>query len=240
MEIQEDRDVIYRCIPVENMEVNRYWMCDEGRFNYHYVGDKSRINTPRIGKESSDWKQTLAKATQVLSGAKSVSVLVGSDLTLEEAQQIQKWAGESLKNAKIVHFGTPGINSSDQDGHEDEILRMKSKTSNLHGMEKLGIQSMGAQAPQSDVTVVFRGGRAFLPDLKNTKAVGIGVFFDTEPQSFEAILPGLSFAEKSGTIVNFEGREQKLQKAINAPSTCRGLDWTLQELMKSSSTGESA
>jgi predicted molibdopterin-dependent oxidoreductase YjgC len=44
--------------------------------------------------------------------------------------------------------------------------------------------------------------------------IGVGVFFTDEAKLFETILPGASFAEKDGTIVNFQGKEQKLKAAI--------------------------
>jgi predicted molibdopterin-dependent oxidoreductase YjgC len=44
--------------------------------------------------------------------------------------------------------------------------------------------------------------------------VGIGVFNRPDVAKFEAILPGCSWAEKNGTIVNYEGREQTIRRAI--------------------------
>ena len=35
-----------------------------------------------------------------------------------------------------------------------------------------------------------------------------------ESQAFSAVIPGLTFAEKDGTIVNFQGKEQKLRRVI--------------------------
>ena len=42
----------------------------------------------------------------------------------------------------------------------------------------------------------------------------MGVFMEDEWKGFDVILPGPSFAEKNGTIVNFQGVEQKLKAAI--------------------------
>ena len=63
---------------------------------------------------------------------------------------------------------------------------------------------------------MIRGGRAVLPDLKGASTVvGIGVFTQAQAAKFAVILPGAAFAEKDGTILNYENREQKLKKAVN-------------------------
>src|SRR3954470_10345208 len=46
MEIHEDANVIYRCVPRENLEINKWWLCDEGRFNFHYVNAEDRVVDP--------------------------------------------------------------------------------------------------------------------------------------------------------------------------------------------------
>lgn len=45
--IEENQDRIYRLKPRENMEVNRWWMCNEGRYGYHHVHDDRRLTGPR-------------------------------------------------------------------------------------------------------------------------------------------------------------------------------------------------
>jgi NADH-quinone oxidoreductase subunit G len=47
MEIQSNRNTIYRMRPRHNPEVNGYWMCDEGRLNYQFVNE-NRITHPTI------------------------------------------------------------------------------------------------------------------------------------------------------------------------------------------------
>jgi predicted molibdopterin-dependent oxidoreductase YjgC len=45
----------------------------------------------------------------------------------------------------------------------------------------------------------------------------VGVFAKNEAEKFAAVLPGATFAEKDGTIVNVQGKEQKLKRAIVPP-----------------------
>ena len=218
IELHQDMNKIQRTIPRENMDVNKWWVCDEGRFNFHYVHDESRILAPSK-KEGSDWKQdpwsaTLEGARASLKGKKP-AILVGSDLTLEEGKLILDFAAKHFPGATVAHFGTPGIASSAEDGPEDQILRRKSKTSNLHGMEKLGIKGFSSMPAGADAALVFRGGRAKLPAMKGVSTVvGVGVFNAGEVGAMSFVLPGTTFAEKDGTIVNHDGREQKLKRSI--------------------------
>jgi NADH-quinone oxidoreductase subunit G len=216
MEVQHEGNVVYRCVPRENLEINKYWMCDEGRFNYNYVQDPSRIVNPmkRSGDSwlVSQWEDLLAGLRSDSAGA-GVMFLVGTDLTIQEMKAIQETAKTLAPKATILSFGNPGVESSAQDGPRDQILKMKSRTSNLKGAEALGIQPL-LGAAKSDVVVVFRGGRAEVPRIEAKKTYGVGVFLEKERNHFQVILPGLSFLEKDGTIVNHQGTEQSLKRAL--------------------------
>ena len=72
--------------------------------------------------------------------------------------------------------------------------------------------------------LLIRGGRAVLPKgLDGVRTVGIGVFMKPEAEKFAAVLPGATFAEKDGTIVNFDGREQRLRRAVAPPGGSKQL-----------------
>ena len=217
MEIQHENNTIYRCVPLENMEVNKYWMCDEGRFHYHSVQREDRITEPTMIKgqqfEELGWRSAIQQAQDLLSG-KKLTLLVGTDLTQEEGRLLQQFLPEHFPGAEIFSFGTPDIPTSEQDGPADPILKRKSKTSNLHGFEKLGFKPLTKLPSGTEVVLVISGGRAVLPSLNGVQAVGMGVFFKGDSASLSIILPGLSFAEKDGTIVNFQGKEQRIRRAL--------------------------
>jgi NADH-quinone oxidoreductase subunit G len=226
MEMQHEANMVYRCIARENQDVNKYWICDEGRFNYHYVQESDRLTEPAMQSggslQMSVWKDSVLHARNALQG-KKVAVLIGSDLTLEEAKLIQQFVPGKLPGAPIFHFGTAGIVSSKDDDAADSLLKRKSRTSNLHGMEKLGIAGFNGLPAGVDAVLVFRGGRAELPKLSGVKIVAAGVFKRAEAEKFEAVLPGIAFTEKDGTIVNFMGMEQRLKRAIVPPRECKSV-----------------
>lgn len=242
MEIHQDNNAIARCLPRVNMEINRHWLCDEGRFNFHYVGDKKRVKEPSVASAQTiaktDWGSAIDAAKSTLAG-KRVAVLVGSDLTQEEAKLLQDFVSANLSGAQMFHFGTPGIKSVADDAPADNILKRKSKTSNLNGMEKLGLKGFDSMPAGTDAVLVIRGGRAVLPDLKGLPAIGVGVFNETAAAKFKAILPGTAFAEKDGTILNYQNREQKLKRAVLPPGQSKALSEILMmwKNRKSSATG---
>jgi NADH-quinone oxidoreductase subunit G len=235
MEIHQDNNTIHRCVPRVNMEVNKYWLCDEGRFNYHHTQDETRIVEPVAGGAPLDWFAAIDAAKDAVKGGK-LTVLVGSDLTLEEAKLLQEFLPRELPGAPVFHFGTPGIRSAADDGPEDRILKRKSKTSNLHGLERLGFKGFDG-ALSTDRALVIRAGRAQLPKLGGAKVVGVGVFRAEEASGFAAVLPGTAFSEKDGTIVNFEGREQKLKRAIVPPGASKQLGEILMMWANRRATG---
>lgn len=231
LELQQDGNVVFRCTPRTNMEINKYWLCDEGRFNYQYTMDRARITDPmRLGKKT-EWMDAVTTLKAETKG-KKVAILVASDLTLEEAKMIQDFSTKDFPGAPILHFGTPGVTSSSQDADADKILKRKSKTSNLHGMEKLGLKGFESMPSGVDAALVFRGGRAVLPKL-SVPTYGIGVFMDEEIVGFKAVLPGTSFVEKDGTIVNYQGKEQRLRRAVNPVGQSKQLSEILMLWMHS-------
>ncbi len=232
IELQQDNNVVYRCTPRTNMEINKYWLCDEGRFNYTYTMDRARVLDPMIGNQKTDWSSAVSQLKSGTQG-KKVAVLIGSDLTLEEGKMVQEFVSKNFSGAPLRHFGTPGITTSAQDGDADKILKRKSKTSNIHGMEKLGIKGLESMPAGIDAVIVFRGGRAVLPKLSGISAYGVGVFTDEEALSFKAVLPGTSFVEKDGTIVNYQGKEQRLRRAINPMGQSKALAEILMMWMHS-------
>ncbi|MBI4924743.1 MAG: (2Fe-2S)-binding protein [Bdellovibrio sp.] len=226
MEVHEERGTVYRCVPRVNLEINKYWLCDEGRFNFKYVNSENRLTEPSIKSAQKfdfcDWSTAIEKSREFFQGKKT-TVLVGSDLTQEEIKLILDFIPKQISVLSFFHYGTPGVLFSKDDGPADRILKMKSKTSNLYGIEKLGLTGFEKYSPQTGAFLVFRGGRASVPDLGGIPTVGIGVFQKTIIENFKIILPGTTFVEKDGTIFNFEGVEQKFKRAILPPGQSKNL-----------------
>jgi len=230
MEVQQEGNIIYRCVPRENLEINKYWMCDEGRMNYHYTQDGNRILAPRSKSNAISWDEAIEALKEKITGKKP-TFLAGSDLTQEELKTLSEYINAYHSGSHLYHFGTEGVFTASQDAPLDKILRMKSKTSNLMGAEKLGIKPISEFSSSSDTVIIVRGGRAdlkvALSRVKAKNLIGVGVFLENEVENFDLILPGTAFTEKDGTIVNHQGREQKIKRAILPKSTVKTLSEVL-------------
>src|SRR5512138_978036 len=74
--------VIKRIMPRQNEEVNAIWICDKGRFAYHYTDPANRLNRPQVRKEGklarSSWDTATEQAGQAFARAKSDLLVIAS------------------------------------------------------------------------------------------------------------------------------------------------------------------
>jgi len=89
--------VIKRVMPRQNEEVNEIWMCDKGRFAYHYTESKDRITRPMIRREGKltrgSWDAATRQAGEALVAAgKKLLVLASGRLTNEDLYNLKALA----------------------------------------------------------------------------------------------------------------------------------------------------
>lgn len=83
------RDVIKRIMPRQNEAVNEIWICDKGRFAYHFTESEQRLTEPMMRKGSElvavSWDEALQAAASRLkkAGEKTVT-LAGGRLSNED------------------------------------------------------------------------------------------------------------------------------------------------------------
>ena len=74
--------VVKRVMPRQNEEVNEIWLCDKGRFAYHYAEGKGRLTKPMIRKEKklarSSWDAATKLAAEKFSKDKKDFVVLAS------------------------------------------------------------------------------------------------------------------------------------------------------------------
>ena len=81
--------VIKRVMPRQNEEVNEIWLCDKGRFAYHYAESKDRLSKPLIRKEKklarASWDAaTKLAAEKFLKDKKDFVILASGRLSNED------------------------------------------------------------------------------------------------------------------------------------------------------------
>ncbi len=74
--------VIKRVMPRQNEEVNEIWMCDKGRFGYHYVESEERLARPYVRKEGklarTSWDTATQQAGEAFGKAKANFLVLAS------------------------------------------------------------------------------------------------------------------------------------------------------------------
>src|SRR5207248_1382832 len=87
--VDTNKNVVYRLRPRENPQAQGDFMCDEGRFGYHYVNDNNRFKRPLARKDGqltpAPWATILHELRQKLAGAGRLAGVVSPFLTCEEA-----------------------------------------------------------------------------------------------------------------------------------------------------------
>jgi NADH-quinone oxidoreductase subunit G len=92
---------LIRTTPRFNPDVNDYWMCDIGRFDYGWIEGEERLNRPFVRTEAgllepADWTEAttkLADRVSALGGPASIRFLVSAHASLEELFLIGRLGG---------------------------------------------------------------------------------------------------------------------------------------------------
>jgi NADH-quinone oxidoreductase subunit G len=231
----QDGGILFRLEPRINMEVNKWWMCDEGRYGFHHVHSPSRVMGPTDLRDGSPkglmWGDAIPAVQGFVQGAKSIAFFVCADATLEEAQTLQK----AFPTAEFFAY-SPTVNSSTEDKPLDHLLRRKDKSPNLKGLEAIGFKPYASFDPKKYELVFFVSAGKVRPPYglaKHVKkAVGLGVFLKEELLGYQFILPGPSTYEKAGTFVNFKGIRQSFHAAIPPVGMSRPLASLVSALLQ--------
>jgi NADH-quinone oxidoreductase subunit G len=92
---------LIRMTPRFNPDVNGYWMCDIGRFDYRWIEGDDRLQRPLLrtdagALEPTDWRNAIAKVAERVSaagGAASLRFFVSAHASLEELAVIGRLGG---------------------------------------------------------------------------------------------------------------------------------------------------
>ncbi len=80
--------VIKRVLPRQNEAVNEIWICDKGRFGYHYAESGDRLEQPLIRKDDQlvpvSWDEALDLAAAKIKDSASLVTLAGGRLSNED------------------------------------------------------------------------------------------------------------------------------------------------------------
>ncbi|MGB9672887.1 MAG: NADH-quinone oxidoreductase subunit NuoG [Anaerolineales bacterium] len=109
--VSKGRVAIKRIMPRQNEKVNEIWICDKGRFGYHYVESEERLTQPLLRKEGKlspvSWEEALELVASRFRQAESeLLTLASGRLSNEDLYNLRKLT-EALKGrtALYTHMG---------------------------------------------------------------------------------------------------------------------------------------
>ncbi|MCB1275168.1 molybdopterin-dependent oxidoreductase [Prosthecobacter sp.] len=242
MEIGARGDTIYRQTPRDNNDVNSTWMCDSGRLDFHFVNSEFRLTDPMVktgGKhEIASWKTALNNIATALAGKKGeeIAIIASARMTNEELFFVKHLAAQ---------LGTTNVDVIPRTGGADEYLRADDLNPNTTGAKLiLGIEP-GAKI--AGITELMSRGRlrAVLAFGENLLKAGfeqkdlekvpfiasLHILANASAELSDVVLPGTSYAEKRGSMINVTGRLQRLNKAVKAPGNARDTWEILRDLI---------
>jgi NADH-quinone oxidoreductase subunit G len=219
---------ILRLKPRYNPFVNQWWLCDEGRFGYEFL-NRERIEYPHLHRgdqpELSDWETVLDQVALAIKtslerhGSESIGVIASPQLTNEDLYAIRKVFSEMI-GTEHIGFRNPW----EKPGYQDDFLIRADKNPNSRGAQELGmdaeVREILEKAASGQITILF----VFQHDFVDSEAqellreaqylVFLGTNWNTTASAAHVILPSAAYAEKDGTFTNFEGRIQRIKKAV--------------------------
>lgn len=229
---------VYRITPRENKEVNSCWMPDSHRLNFHYLDSPARLTEPQLRGESGvravAWREAMGEVRERLAAipGSAVALVASARMTNEEMFLVQRLARQ---------LGTGWLDVVPRVGEADGLLISADRNPNTLGAKLiLGVTEPGRRLAALREALRQRSVRALLVFGEDLLEAGFAVedlagldFLLTSQilangttEAAHAVLPGAAWAEKRGSMINVQGRLQRLNQAVAPPGLARD-DWEI-------------
>ena len=220
---------VARLKPRFNAEVNKWWLCDAGRYGFGFVDAPDRLAVPaqREGGTSTDatWEQGIAAVAGALRRLPpaQIGVIASPKMANEDLFALRRLL--DLRGiTQVASQVSPRVA-----GDEDDFLIRADKNPNSLGAELLGFgadaRTVIEAAGQRRLKFLWVFGHDLLagalPEgdvLEALRVVDTVVFTGSNVNWTSAhshwVLPAAAWTEREGTYTNFEGRVQRFRTAI--------------------------
>lgn len=228
-----DERMHYRIKPVQDDEVNGHWMCDQGRLTYKAQNLENRLEFARYLEGEKKKEGSIEQAIQALSDkikntpSQDIALLVSAQYTLEEYRAVFEYFVKECGVKKIYQWRDQEENREDFDG----LLLRGDRNANTQGLLKVFKEYAFSKNIENEFEACLKSGAttiiALCPEFPETfgsleKDLAALSKFDyvslwTTQNSMATqidaanVLPLKSTFEKSGSFVNYEGKERKLE-----------------------------
>lgn len=239
---------VKRLKPRYNPEVNQWWICDAGRYDYKYHDENRVLAARKSGAQVSE-ETVLKEIAAKLKASKKTAVILSPQMTNEELYLARKLFRDELKLQHLY------LVSPKKDGFSDDILIKADKNPNRKGAENLGfaeatekLESLFALSAKGeidgwivfgqDLLSLYPKAREVFSKLNWSLFVGSN---ENEVSKLAAfVLPSATSVEKEGTWTNFDGRTQAFRKVLEPVGEAKSEIQFLAQLGALVSSGWSA
>jgi len=230
---------VARLKPRFNADVNRWWICDDGRYGFGFVDAPTRVGTPvRRGEAEAleiSWDDAIAAVVATLARYRpdEIGVLASPRMSNEDLFALKTLV--AARRITRLAFAVPAATPGD----EDKLLIRSDKDPNSRGAELIGFGGDAAALLADAQAGRLRCLWIFHHDLfasawpaAETRAalhrldalIWSGTNAGATSELAHLVLPSAAWVEREGTFTNFEGRVQRFRTAVEPFGSARP-DW---------------
>ena len=240
-----NKDIVYRLRGRENLDAQGYYLCDEGRYGFHYANSEMRHRRPLVKKSPAAVSEAVKAARKGIEDsaylkAKGTLAVMSPFLSVEEAFLFATYFKGLSSSVRLVLGPVPAIGTDDhypKDVKGNAVSPAKftiraEKCPNRKGVEAVLTHFQGEVVPFDTVKgeafagVWFAGGYPDPKWLPATMTADFLVMQDLFPSALSAkadvVLPATTAFEKDGTFVNHAGLAQTFPRGTRPPGEVRG------------------
>lgn len=215
IEIHHKNGRAWRIVPRHNPDVNQYWMCDDGRLEYHDLREQ-RLAAPTVDGLPAGWDRALKHAAERITAAgKAGTVFVLSAQASNEDNFALAKLAAALGCTNVFWTGKPLV-----PGRADGRLRFDDVNPNAAGvkaiLEAISSSARELTALPADAKLVVMLGE-ILPAGIDAPVIAISAHERGPVGQAVVALPAAAWAEVAGTVTNRQGRVQRMHAAFPAP-----------------------
>jgi NADH-quinone oxidoreductase subunit G len=222
----------YRHRPRENMEVNKFWMCDDGMLSYRRAIE-NRVTGALVGGEDSSLEDALTAAKDQLKGhaddSSKIAIILSAqhsnedNFALATLAKTYLGAGDFFVSGKALGKGDDILMSEDKNPNTRGVMQIASTTPPRPIAELIGAIEKGqykyAIALGSDLEVDGDKATAALKRLRGV--VAIAAHEGPLARAAHVLLPSCTWAETTGSFVNRQGLLQASERALTPRGDAR-------------------
>ena len=234
--VEENQDRIYRLKPRENPHVNKWWICNQGRYGYHHVHDEKRLAVPRARQDGQaverNWNGLPEELKEKLSAAGRLGGLFSPFLSVEEAYLLAKLLRSLDPQAVLAMGPVPRVG---EDQKFPGFVIAAEKAPNRRGVEEilgyfmhkvLSLEDFVKEIGRGELAGVWVSGGYKGPWIEEPVArrfeklpLLIAQDLFSSPLSERATyeLPAAAFAEREGSYMNRNDNLQTATVAVRPP-----------------------